>query len=340
MIDAPIMQNTDAPTCQPQSAVGSFYRRMPNPRIVAATHVFADTKVDKDLYNPDLLWDGSTWHLYYETTHDVTAGVIRHASSADLATWTFDDTPAITGTQSQPSVAKLPDGRFLMLYIDALGSGAINASISSDPKAFPAGTVALSKTDVYPGVPQAVIEDPELVVVGSTFHLWFSSRDCATRPCTKQGIGHATSTNGTTWTLESPSVPSLLRASSDPASGGLAPAVIYDDAHCKFEMWLENDASTDTIGSIADSVAGVWHATSTNGTSWTINYSQLRDLPWDSTAAGEHLGMSRGADVAIKAGGRYMLYPGFDNVSVPSGSKCNGTASCVMTLNLATRDAP
>src|SRR5439155_17333736 len=104
MVDAPIMQNPDAPTCQPQSAVGTFYRRMPNPRIVASTHAFADTKLDKDLYNPDLVPDGSTWHLYYETTHDTTAGVIRHASSSDLATWTYDDTPAIAGTKSQPSV--------------------------------------------------------------------------------------------------------------------------------------------------------------------------------------------------------------------------------------------
>ena len=53
-------------------------------------------------------------------------------------------------------------------------------------------------------------------------------------------------------------------------------------------------AKANTVGTIADSVAGIWHASSTNGTSWTINYSQLRDLPWDNTAAGEHLYTSLG----------------------------------------------
>jgi hypothetical protein len=53
--------------------------------------------------------------------------------------------------------------------------------------------------------------------------------------------------------------------------------------------------------------------------------------------------MRAGADIAIKSTGRYMLYTGFDDQGVPSGSTLptrTGSTSGVMTLNLATRDAP
>ena len=52
------------------------------------------------------------------------------------------------------------------------------------------------------------------------------------------------------------------------------------------------------------------------------------------------------ADVAAKGTGRYMMYGAFDNVDVPSGfflpdrSASPGYESGVMTLDLATRDAP
>jgi hypothetical protein len=259
--------------------------------------------------------------------------------------WTYGESAAIPLTSDQVSVAKMPDGRFLMIYTDSLAA-ALSASISSDPASFAAGSPVLRPSDVYPGITDAIIEDPELVVVGNTFHLWFSSRDCASEPCTKKGIGHATSSNGTTWTLESPSVPSLLRSSSNPASGGSAPAVIYDDIHCRYEMWLTNDSpatENDNQPTEAKNMVGVWHATSTNGTSWSINYSQLRDLVWDGTAAGEHLGLRAGADVAMKGSGRYLLYTGYDDQNIPAGYTLptrTGTMSGVMTLDLATRDAP
>jgi hypothetical protein len=89
----------------------------------------------------------------------------------------------------------------------------------------------------------------------------------------------------------------------------------------------------------------VWHATSTNGSTWTINYNQLRDVVWDETAQGEHLGLLTGADVARKGTGRYMVYVGFDDQNVPTGSylpdrTTTGFRAGVMTLNVATRDAP
>ena len=69
----------------------------------------------------------------------------------------------------------------------------------------------------------------------------------------------------------------------------------------------------------------------------------MRDLTWDSTASGEHLGLLTGADVAQKGTGRYMIYVGFDDQNVPMDSYLPTASSFVagvMTLNLATRDAP
>jgi hypothetical protein len=347
MVDAPIMQNEDAPTCQPQSAVGSFYRRSPNPRIAAGGHTYTDNSVDSQLIDPDLLWDGTTWHLFYVSPSGTFAAPggpqTRHATSPTLATWTFQDSPALAGAV-QPTVAKKPDGSYLMIYSD--GTGLKSATAPSPSMAFTGSATVLNASDVYPNGTGARLNDPELVIVGNNYHLWFSSQDCANATCTRKGIGHATSTDGTTWTLDVAPVPSLLRASSDPATGGIAPTVIYDDTHCRWEMWLANDApltENDNQPTEDDNMVGVFHATSTNGTSWTVSYSQIRDLVWDGTAAGEQLGIRAGADVAMKSSGRYLLYTGYSDQNVPADSTLltrTGSTAGVMTLNLATRDAP
>src|SRR5687767_11084662 len=87
-------------TCLPQSAVGSFYRRQPNPRFLAG-RTFGDGKMDTAVADPDLRWDGSQWVIYYQTPHGTMFNppgpqIIRRATSPDLATWTFDEAPSFT----------------------------------------------------------------------------------------------------------------------------------------------------------------------------------------------------------------------------------------------------
>lgn len=325
----------DGPQCQPQSAVGQFYRRAPNPRLIAGGHTFTDNQVDTDLSDPDLMWDDTAWHLYYSSPHGAFGStgnpLIRHATSSDLATWTFDDTATIA-VGAQPTVAfDAINHRFIMLYNSPTG---IVVAASTDGASFaPTGSV-LEAPDS-----SLSLKDPELVIVDGTFHVWFTASSS-----TVHGIGHATSKGLASWEFDAIPIPSLQRASSDPKSGGGQPTVIYDAAHCKWEMWLVNDLASDTSSQtvVSNNMAGVYHATSINGTSWSINYSQPRDVTWISTENGEHLGMRTGADIAQKNGGRYMLYTGFDNANVPANSTlptANGTTSGVMTLNLATRDA-
>jgi hypothetical protein len=387
--DAPIMPMPDAPsmTCLPQSAVGSFYRRTPNPRFIAG-RTFTDGLMDTAIADPDLHWDGSVWHLYYQSPHGATfnpAGpqVIRHATSADLATWSFDETPSFsvstvasawdTLDAETPTVVYNPnapaDRRYLLLYSGASGSlpgygfpaYSIGAAFSADGKVFTrvpasesphaADGLVFTGSDAYPGATGAIVADPEVVLVGDTYHLWFSSFACSGASCatvTAYGIGHATSTDGIHWTVDAAPIPSLLRASADKTTGGAQPSVVYDDVHCRWELWMTSDSpatENDNQPIEFNNMVGVWHATSTNGSSWTVNFNQVRDLVWDGTATGEHLGLLTGADVALKGTGRYMLYVGFDDQNVPTGSylpdrTSTGFRAGVMTLNVATRDAP
>lgn len=374
-VDAP----DAAQTCQPQGAIGSFYRRQPNPRFIAGTHVFGDGKLDTAVADPDLRWDDASqlWHLYYQSPHGATFDppgpqVIRHATSPDLAAWTFDDAPSLAVGASgwdrthaeTPSVAYNPDApadrRYLLLYSGASGTlggwtfpaYAIGAAFSADGKTFTRAQTSpvLTGAAVYPGAGGAIVADPEVVYVNGTYHVWFSSFACTGASCATVdafGIGHATSSDGLQWTVDAAPVLSLLRASADRTTGGQQPSVIYDAAHCKWEMWLTSDlpAENDNQPIEFNNMVGAWHATSTNGTSWTINYAQQRDLTWDGTSAGEHLGLLTGADVAAKGTGRYMTYVGFDDQNVPTGSylpdrTTTGYRAGVMTLNVATRDAP
>ena len=373
--------------CSPQSAVGAFYRREPNPRFIAGTHMFTGGALDTAIADPDLHWDEATqrWRLYYQSPHGMTfdppgAPVLRHATSPDLAAWTFEDTPSLTlpvdgaawdATHvTSPSVVYNPDAppdrRYLMMYSGASGTlpnwpfpaYSIGAAFSADGKTFtrvPAAQtpkfqdgLVFTGADAYPGSMGAIVADPEVVFFEGTYHLWFSSFGCSGIDCQTidaRGIGHATSADGIFWQLEAAPVPSLLRASADAASGGAQPSVVYDALHCRWEMWQTNDLVTDTNNQTVAlaNMAGVWHATSMNATSWSINYNGTRDLVWDEEAAGEGLGLRTGADVALKGTGRYMVYVGFDDENVPSGSLLptqNATTAGVMTLNVATRDAP
>ena len=322
---------SDGSQCLPQGAVGQFNRRSPNPRLIAGGHAFTDNGVDTALADPDLLWDGTTWHLYFSSPHGQFGStgnpLIRHATSTDLTTWTFQDMPTVD-PGAQPTVALDANHRFVMLYNSPAG---IAIATSTDGATFtPTGGILTA--------PDATLSlrDPELVIVGDTFHVWVGAGSAEIR-----GIAHATSKDLTSWQFDPIPVPTLQRASADLKSGGGQPSVIYDEPHCRWEMWLSNDQPGDTTGTITGATAGYWHATSVNATSWSISYQQTRDVVWSSTENGEHLGMRSGADVASKNGGRYMLYTGFDNQNVPTNSTLpvtGGTTSGVQTLNLASRD--
>src|SRR6185295_2031548 len=171
----------------------------------------------------------------------------------DAAAWDHVNTET-------PSVVY--DGtRYVMAYSGAAGAFtgctfpgyAIGIATSTDGKTFtripaamsPHGKDGLSLlgSDVYPSAGGAIVADPELVLLGGTYHLWFSSFACGGTSCASvvdYGIGHATSTDGIHWSGIDAPVRTLLRASADTKTGGAQPSVIYDDVHCRWEMWLRS----------------------------------------------------------------------------------------------------
>ncbi len=385
--DAPPDQADANLTCQSIGAVGAFYRRAGNPRLVAGHQTFSDGEVDISMSDPDLRWDGAAWQLYYMGAHAMdfqspVTQVIRHATSADLAQWSIDDAPALAAASDAaawdhvntetPSVAFNPDApadrRYLMLYSGASGAlpgygfpaYSIGAAFSADGVTFtrvaaadsPHGQdgLVLTGMDAYPNAGGAIVADPEVAYVGGTYQLWFSSFACIGTSCSTvadYGIGHATSPDGIHWSVLEAPVRSLLRKLIDPTTGGSQPSVIYDAPHCRWEMWLHSDApgETDPQPIVFNNMAGVWHATSKDGVLWSIDYTGLRDLAWMQSASGEHLGLLTGADVAANGTARYMLYGGFDDQNIPAGfvlpdRSAQGYEPGVITLNLATRDAP
>jgi hypothetical protein len=310
--------------------------------------------------------------------------LIRHATSPDRMTWTVDDAPVFAPSPDPDawdhsraeavSVIYNPDApadrRYLMLYAGAARTFpfpgytfpeyAIGAAFSADGIAFtrvPAAQsphardgLVITGKQVYGAATGAIVTDPELALVGGVYHLFFSSYACDGATCanpTDRGVGHATSADGITWTVVESPVRSLLRASIDRKTGGQQPSVIYDAEHCRWELWLTSDlpGENDVQPTELDNMMGVYLADSSDGATWHISYPSQRDVRWTVAEAGEHLGLEGGVDVAQNAGGRLMLYVGYDDQNIPSEFTLPdrtpaGSRPGVTALNVATRDLP
>ncbi|MGE3767847.1 MAG: hypothetical protein AB7L94_36670 [Kofleriaceae bacterium] len=385
--DAPI--DGSQMQCENQGAIGQFNRRAGNPRVLPGT-TFLDGKLDIHIADPDVRWDAatSTWEAYWAAGHGSSymasdlVPVIRRATSVDRMTWTIDDAPVLSapadtnawdhGNTETPTVVYNPnapaDRRYLLMYSGSnqtfpgysFPDYAIGAAFSADGKTFtrvpasesPHGKagLVLEGSQVHPAGADGIVADPELVLVGDTYHLFFSSFTCHGASCATvdtYGVSHATSSDGIHWTIEAAPIRSLLRSSAL-TSGGAQPSVIYDAVHCKWEMWLKSDAAADVMDQPVDfnNMAGVYKAESTDGLSWTVNYNFARDLTWMPDEPGEGLGLLTGVDVAMNGNGRLMLYVGFDDQNVPNGfvlprrAPATGTVPGVFALNVATRDLP
>lgn len=311
-------------------------------------------------------------------------GVIRHASSPDRMTWTVDDAPVFAVAADAaawdhqraetPTVvynaAAPADRRYLMMYSGSNGAFpypgyafnnySIGAAFSADGVTFtrvPAGESPTGKAGqvltgklAYPASTNGIVADPELALVNGVYHLWFSSFACTGTNCetvTDFGISHATSTDGVHWTVLEAPVRSLLRASADTKSGGQQPSVVYDAEHCRFEMWLTSDLGTENDAQPIEfnNTMGVYRGESSDGITWSLNYTRPRDIQWSATEAGEPLGLLTGADVAQNSTGRLMVFVGFDDQMIPAGfvlpdRTAMGYRPGVMTLQIATRDLP
>ena len=99
----------------------------------------------------------------------------------------------------------------------------------------------------------------EVVLVDGTYHMFYMGQEEGSPFGTLYDIGHATSSDGSSWTLD-PANPVVVRGAAEEwDSDSVAfPAVLHDGT--EFRMWyIGHDGEVDAVG----------YATSPDGTTWT-----------------------------------------------------------------------
>ncbi len=299
---------------------------------------------------------------------------IKYAESPDGITWTVQAAPAILAsttpgdwdeanleTPTVVFVASNPaPSRFLLFYSGArramktvngnpLRWYQIGAATSPDGKTFTripanqspyglAGLVLMGK-DVFPGVANeadGLVADPEIVLAGSTLHLFFSSMavNAASTPIAF-GVSHATSTDGIHWTP--------VGVNPIAAIGlGKGPSVVKDSSGT-YEMFYQSDTTADLapIPSTFSPQLGIWRATSPDLNTWS-GPDLKRELTWDGTINSEKYGWIAVGDMTL-AGGEYRYYyPAFSTEVPPSPDWVvpihSGNTTSLIVLDVARRD--
>lgn len=298
---------------------------------------------------------------------------IKYAESPDGVAWTVQASPAILasttpgdwdeGKLETPTVVQVasnpPDSRFLLFYSGApTAMKTVNGSpvpwyqiglaTSADGKSFtrlPAGQSPYGKAglvlmgkDVFPGVmnvADGLVADPEIVLVGSTLHLFFSSLavDAKGAPLAF-GVSHATSSDGIHWTA----------VGSNPIAAsnfGKGPSVVKD-ADGTYEMFYQNDSPADlmTVPTTFNPQLGIWRVTSPDLVTWS-GPGPMRELTWDGAFDSEKYGWIAVGDMTL-VGGEYRYYfPAFSTTAPPSpdwvAPTHSGFQTSLIVLDLARR---
>ena len=247
---------------------------------------------DKFVGMPSVIFDGNTYHMWYTGNTPEPIGSIGYASSADGITWTKETGNPILvhepygewneQTVYEPSVVF--DGLiFHMWYTssdDPLLPGPIfiHHAISSDGLIWSKDT--LNNPVLSPGSngswDDVWIDSHCIIYVDSIYHMWYAG----TANGTYVRIGHATSSNGVTWTKDPDNpVLNLGALSSWDYPRVEAPNVVFDGN--MYHMWYSGGNHSDwRIG----------YATSQDGSVWAKHQGNLvlnlGTASWDDTWVG------------------------------------------------------
>ena len=288
--------------------------------------------------------------------------------SGDSTAWDYTNTETPTVIKNPDSTA--PSGqKFMMWYAGANKTLAasqsrpatfpyyqIGLAFSADGRSFARyspglnnkpGLVLEANADLFgTGLPDifgdGLVADPEVIYRNKLYHMWFSSyAETAARTPLAFGIAYATSSDGITWSASQANPLSTLAKSGEVAAGQ-QPSVLFNPAANRYEMWFSNDTDAEkkTIPCSFNTVNGFWRALSSDGVTWTPDYSK-RDLTYDPQYAYESLGFLTGVNVVLDNGIYRAYYSAWGTEQIPDDrvylcpDQQGGLIPAVLTLNYA-----
>lgn len=307
-----------------ESADGVSWTVQAAPSLMARNHPadwdYTNCETPCVIRNPDAMAPAAQRWLMFYAGGNLDADVIAGKSTADGYPY------------YQIGLAYSADGRTFTRCTPGIGGKPGLALVASQALAGVAG------------YGDGLLADPEAVVVGGEIRLWCSSYgETAGRSPLAFGISHARSGDGLTWSFPAANpLASLYRPAE--LGGGAQPAVLYDAAQSRYDMWFTNDSAAEAalLPTSWFTAYGFWHAVSSDGVLWTPDYA-ARDFQWDAQHPNEVYGLLTGCSVARRAGEDRMYYCAWGTVGIPDPSlytvplRAGPTVPAVMTMGLAVR---
>lgn len=219
-----------------------------------------------DVLDPVVIKQGGTYKMWF-AGYDGTTYQIGYASSADGVLWSkYGGNPVVTpsgagwdGASVLAPTVLYESGVYKMWYTGVDSSGLTRIGYATSPDGFVwtknvDPVLDLGSSGSWEGND---VTGPSVVNEGGTYHMWYAGNDGATLR-----LGHATSSDGLTWTKD-PADPVLDINAAFPGAWDwtqvYGPSVV---AHANgYEMWYS--------GKTLPQAAQTGYATSPDGTQWT-----------------------------------------------------------------------
>lgn len=155
------------------------------------------------------------------------------------------------------------------------------------------------------------VSAPWVLVKDGTYHMFYAGTNTAG----KKRIGHATSSDGLSWTRQNNGQYVLGCSNTNcdgtgswPASGLDQPSVLWDAAAGKYKMWFTGW----TIPQFGSQTWAIGYATSTDGNSWTTPV-QVFNVSSDPSAFDDT--RVDGPNIALANGTFHLFYLGYDGAT-------------------------
>lgn len=287
-------------------------------------------------------WSVATWNCLLPTS----------ATGGASSDWDYTSTETPTVVLNPDSGAPASE-RYVMYYSGAnitatLTPGGnpvyrIGLAFSADGLTFTRVSAArspyataglvLDGSSVISGSPSlTVLADPTVITVGTVYLLWFSMISYSGSSVTNGGICEAISLDGITWIPEATNpLPSLYRSASVVA---WQPTVINNGSTLEMLFTADSPAEAAKLPYPTAGALGYWRATSSDGVTWTPDWSR-HEFSGDLSAS-ENQNLITGVGLAMRNGVRKLFYSAYTTTSIPPALSAYPV---VWKMNMASQDA-